>query len=46
MDATATALCNDNDMPIIVFDITEADVFKRALMGQPVGTTVIGEGNE
>jgi uridylate kinase len=46
MDASATALCNDNSMPIIVFNMTEADVFKRALMGQPVGTTVIGEGNE
>jgi uridylate kinase len=45
MDASATALCNDNSMPIIVFNMTEQDVFKRALMGESVGTTVIREEN-
>lgn len=41
MDATATALCNDNKLPIIVFDINQEGVFKRALMGENVGTTVV-----
>ena len=43
MDATATALCSDNNLPIIVFNIEESTNFKRALMGEPVGTTVVGE---
>ena len=43
MDATATALCHDNNMPIIVFDIEEENVFHRALLGESVGTTVIRE---
>ena len=43
MDATATALCSDNNMSMIVFDINQPGVFKDALMGKPVGTTVIGE---
>lgn len=43
MDATATALCSDNDLPIIVFNIEDSTNFKRALMGEAVGTTVVGE---
>lgn len=43
MDATATALCNDNNMPIIVFDINENDVLRKALCGESVGTVVVGE---
>ncbi len=43
MDAAATALCHDNALPILVFDIEGEDVFKKALTGEPVGTTVIGE---
>lgn len=43
MDATATALCSDNKMPIMVFNIEESANFKNALMGLPVGTTVTGE---
>ena len=43
MDATATALCHDNNMPIIVFNIEQKDVFKQALCGEPVGTTVVKE---
>lgn len=43
MDATATALSQDNHMPIIVFDITEDDVFEKALKGESVGTTVVEE---
>jgi uridylate kinase len=43
MDATATALCQDNAMPMIVFNIDDEDVFSKALQGEPVGTTVVGE---
>ena len=43
MDATATALCHDNHMLIMVFSLDEEGVFDRALRGEPVGTTVIEE---
>ena len=42
MDATATALCHDNNLPILVFNIDEDDVFDRALSGEDVGT-IVGE---
>ena len=41
MDATATALCQDSKMPIMVFDMGQKGVFRRAISGEPVGTTVI-----
>ena len=41
MDATATALCHDNKMPILVFNIDQPGVFDKALRGESVGTTVI-----
>lgn len=40
MDTTATALCMDNDLPILVFDITEPGNIARALKGDAVCTTV------
>lgn len=40
MDATATSLCMDNDMPMIVFDLTVKGNIARALRGESVGTTV------
>ncbi len=40
MDATATSLCMDNDMPMIVFDLTVRGTMARALKGENVGTTV------
>ena len=43
MDATATALCHDNKMPIMVFDMGQDGVFMSALTGENVGTTVIEE---
>lgn len=43
MDATATALCSDNNMSMIVFNIDQPHVFADALKGMPVGTTVVGE---
>lgn len=40
MDATATSLCMDNHMPMIVFDLTKRGNIARALKGENVGTTV------
>ncbi|HKV45372.1 MAG TPA: UMP kinase [bacterium] len=42
MDATATSLCMDNDMPIVVFDIAHAGNLKRAVRGEEIGTLVGG----
>ena len=43
MDSTATALCQDNRMPILVLNIDGEDTVKRALAGEPVGTLVYQE---
>ena len=43
MDTTATALCSDNNISMIVFNIDRPHVFADALKGLPVGTTVVGE---
>ena len=43
MDTTATALCQDNHMPIIVLNIEGDNNIKRALTGEPVGTVVVEE---
>ncbi|MGI8427312.1 MAG: UMP kinase [Actinomycetota bacterium] len=40
MDATAISLCMDNNMPIIVFDLTVPGNIRRAISGEEVGTTV------
>lgn len=42
MDAAAFALCQDNRMPIIVFDFFKAHNLMRVVMGEPVGTLVTG----
>lgn len=40
MDQTAFALCEDGDMPIIVFDMTQEGNLTKILEGQKVGTLV------
>lgn len=40
MDSTATALCKDNNIPIMVFGIAEPDNMVKAVMGENVGTLV------
>lgn len=40
MDSTAFTLCQDNDIPIVVFDMTEAGNIRKALTGEDVGTIV------
>lgn len=43
MDSTASSLCMDNDIQLIVFSITEEGNIKRAVMGEKIGTIVKGD---
>ena len=43
MDATATALCQENHMQIMVFNMEQEGAIVDALKGLPVGTTVVEE---
>ena len=43
MDSTATSLCMDNNLPIIVFDLTSTGNIKRVVCGEQIGTIVRGE---
>jgi uridylate kinase len=40
MDSTAAAMCKDNNIPILVFDIARPDNIYDACMGENIGTTV------
>jgi uridylate kinase len=40
MDTTATSLCMDNNLPILVFNMTVPGNIARVLKGEDVGTTV------
>lgn len=42
MDSTAIALCKDNNIPIVVFDLSVPGNIRRALTGEPMGTIVGG----
>ncbi|BFM39862.1 UMP kinase [Synechocystis sp. LKSZ1] len=42
MDSTAIALCKDNNIPIMVFDLSVPGNIVRAIKGEPVGTLVGG----
>ena len=43
MDATATSLCMDNKLPIIIFDLTTPGNIKKVISGEEIGTIVQGE---
>src|SRR5699024_7458455 len=43
MDSTASSLCMDNDIQLIVFSIMEAGNIKRVVQGEPIGTTIKGD---
>jgi len=45
MDLTAFTLCMENDLPIVVFDISKRGNVKRVVMGEPIGTLVRGKQN-
>lgn len=40
MDLTATALCKENRMPIVVFDMDTCGNLAKVLAGEPIGTLV------
>jgi uridylate kinase len=40
MDSTATSLCKDNNIPIIVFALENSGNIKRAVCGENIGTIV------
>jgi len=42
MDSTATSLCMDNSIPIIVFGITTPGNIKKVILGENIGTLVRG----
>lgn len=43
MDSTATSLCMDNNIPILVFGLEDPENIKRAVMGEKIGTLVSRE---
>ena len=40
MDSTAIALCKDNNIPIVVFDLFGPGNIARAVAGEPIGTRI------
>ena len=41
MDSTATSLCMDNNIPILVFALDNPENIKRVVLGENIGTIVI-----
>ncbi|MFP7169154.1 UMP kinase [Terribacillus sp. 7520-G] len=42
MDSTASSLCMDNDIPLLVFSISEKGNIKKAVSGESIGTIIRG----
>ena len=40
MDSTATTLCMDNNIPILVFGLDEPGNIRKAVNGENIGTLV------
>ena len=40
MDSTATSLCMDNHIPLVVFDLVKNGNIRRAVMGETIGTYI------
>ncbi|CAI2716947.1 UMP kinase [Nitrospina watsonii] len=40
MDSTSVSLCMDNKLPMVIFNVSNQDAIKRAIMGEPIGTRV------
>ena len=40
MDATAISMCMDNQLPIVVFNLTKVGNIKKVVFGELIGTTV------
>ncbi len=45
MDATATSLCMDNNIPLVVFGIDDPDNIFDVAVGKNIGTVVRGQDN-
>lgn len=43
MDSTASSLCMDNDIPLVVFSIMGEGNIKRVVQGEVIGTTIRGK---
>jgi uridylate kinase len=43
MDATAISLCRENNLPILVFDLTQKGNILKVLRGETIGTLVKGD---
>ena len=43
MDSTASSLCMDNDIPLLVFNVTVEGNIKRAVSGEEIGTIIRGK---
>lgn len=46
MDATAISLCKENNLPVIVFNISEAGNARKIVEGEQLGTLVAGDIND
>jgi len=46
MDATATSLCMDNNLPMIIFDLTQRGNIEKVVLGEQIGTIVKGGDTE
>ena len=40
MDATSIAMCRDNKLPILVFNLNTTGNIMRMSMGEPIGTVI------
>ena len=43
MDAAAISLCRENDIPIVLFDLTRKGNIRRVILGEPAGSIVRGD---
>lgn len=43
MDSTAISLCRDNNLPILVFNMTQPGNIRRVVTGEPLGTLVLDD---
>ena len=43
MDSTAIALCKDNNIPIVVFNIFESGNINKAVSGESIGSLITNE---
>ena len=43
MDSAAVSLCEQNNIPIIVFDFARSGAIKRLVQGERIGTLVGGD---